>query len=106
MIPGEYLLLDGAIELNAGREPIDVVVRNTGDRPIQVGSHTHFFEVNPSLEFERRLAYGRRLDIPAGTSLRFEPGESRQVALIRLAGTRTVFGMNGLVNGPLREEPS
>ena len=103
---GGLLLASGDIEINAGYPVTTIKVRNTGDRPIQVGSHTHFFEVNPSLEFERRLAYGRRLDIPAGTSLRFEPGESRQVALIRLAGTRTVFGMNGLVNGPLREEPS
>jgi urease subunit beta len=101
MIPGEYLLRDGSIELNAGREAIRLDVRNTGDRPIQVGSHTHFFEVNPGLVFERARAYGRRLDIPAGTSLRFEPGEAREVALIAVAGRRRMFGMNALVNGPL-----
>ncbi len=103
MVPGEYLLRDGAIELNAGRETMSVRVANTGDRPIQVGSHTHFFEVNPALRFDRDAAYGRRLDVPAGTSLRFEPGEARDVILISLAGRRVARGMNGLVNGPLEE---
>jgi urease beta subunit len=101
MIPGEYVIGDGDIELNAGRLPVRVRVENTGDRPIQVGSHTHFFEVNRALRFDRDAAYGRRLDIAAGTSLRFEPGEAREVALIPLAGLRVARGMNGLVNGPL-----
>src|SRR3954462_5237746 len=101
MIPGEYLIADGEIELNAGRVPVTVRVENTGDRPIQVGSHTHFFEVNRALRFDRAAAYGHRLDIPAGTSLRFEPGERRDVALVAFAGSRVVFGMSGLVNGPL-----
>ena len=102
MVPGEYLLQDGIVELNAGRETASLRVANAGDRPIQVGSHTHFFEVNPALHFDREKAYGRRLDVPAGTSLRFEPGESRYVTLIPLAGRRVAYGMNALVNGPLR----
>ena len=101
MVPGEYILQDGVIELNAGRDPVSLRVANTGDRPIQVGSHTHFFEVNAALQFDRDKARGRRLDLPAGTSLRFEPGESRHVTLIPLAGRRIAFGMNALVNGPL-----
>jgi urease subunit beta len=101
VIPGEYFLRDEAIELNAGREGVRVRVENAGDRPIQVGSHTHFFEVNRALRFDRDRAYGRRLDVPAGTSLRFEPGEARDVTLIPLAGLRIARGMNGLVNGPL-----
>jgi len=102
VIPGEYLLGDGGIELNAGRDPVSLRVENAGDRPIQVGSHTHFFEVNRALRFERDAAYGRRLDLPAGTSLRFEPGEAREVTLVPLAGKRIARGMNALVNGPLR----
>ena len=101
MVPGEYVLQDGDVELNAGREPVRLRVSNSGDRPIQVGSHTHFFEVNQALQFDREKAYGRRLDVPAGTSLRFEPGESRDVSLIPLAGRRRAYGMNALVNGPL-----
>ena len=101
MIPGEYLLKDGDVELNAGREPTRLRVSNSGDRPIQVGSHTHFFEVNQALQFDRERAYGRRLDVPAGTSLRFEPGEARDVSLIPLAGRRRAYGMNALVNGPI-----
>ena len=101
MIPGEYILQDGVVELNAGRDAVNVRVANTGDRPIQVGSHTHFFEVNQALQFERATARGRRLDVPAGTSLRFEPGEARYVTLIPLAGRRIAYGMNALVNGPL-----
>ena len=101
MIPGEYFLSDGGIELNAGRETVRLRVENAGDRPIQVGSHTHFFEVNRALRFDRKTAYGRRLDVPAGTSLRFEPGEARDVTLIPLAGRRIARGMNALVNGPL-----
>jgi urease beta subunit len=101
VVPGEYILQEGVLELNAGREATRVRVENTGDRPIQVGSHTHFFEVNQALRFERDKAYGRRLDVPAGTSLRFEPGESRDVTLIPLGGRRIAYGMNALVNGPL-----
>ncbi len=101
MVPGEYILQDGVIELNAARDPISLRVANSGDRPIQVGSHTNFFEVNAALQFDRAKARGRRLDVPAGTSLRFEPGESRDVTLIPLAGRRVAFGMNALVNGPL-----
>ena len=101
MIPGEYILRDEPIELNATAVRVRLRVDNHGDRPIQVGSHTHFFEVNRYLRFDRRKAYGCRLDIPAGTALRFEPGEGREVDLVPLAGRRTVFGMNSLVNGPL-----
>jgi urease subunit beta len=102
MIPGERVVQAGDIELNAGRTQTHLRVANTGDRPIQVGSHTHFFEVNPALRFDRQQAYGCRLDIPAGTSLRFEPGDERDITLIPLAGSRAVYGMNGLVNGSLR----
>jgi urease beta subunit len=101
VIPGEYVLQDGDVELNAGRELTQLRVSNSGDRPIQVGSHTHFFEVNEALQFDRQKAYGRRLDVPAGTSLRFEPGEARDVSLVPLAGRRRAYGMNALVNGPL-----
>ena len=101
MVPGEYVVQAGVVELNAGRAPIRLRVANTGDRPVQVGSHTHFYEVNPALRFERQQAYGCRLDIPAGTSLRFEPGAEREVSVIPLAGRRVVYGMNALVNGPL-----
>lgn len=101
MHPGEYLLEPGSIELNAGRLAVRIRVENVGDRPIQVGSHTHFFEVNEALRFDRTAAYGRRLEIAAGTSLRFEPGEARDVDLIPLAGLRVARGMNARVNGPL-----
>jgi urease beta subunit len=101
MHPGEYILAGDDIELNRGRAVARVVVRNTGDRPIQVGSHYHFFEVNKALEFDRRAAYGLRLDIPAGTAIRFEPGEEKEVPLVALGGARSVYGHNGLVNGPL-----
>jgi len=101
VIPGEYFLRSDDVALNAGRSAIAVRVENTGDRPIQVGSHTHFFEVNDALRFDRGAAYGRRLDIAAGTSLRFEPGEARDIALIPLAGLRIARGMNARVNGPL-----
>jgi urease beta subunit len=100
-IPGEYVIGEGDIELNAGRPAISVRVENTGDRPIQVGSHTHFYEVNRALRFDRDAAYGRRLDIAAGTSLRFEPGEARDVSLVPFAGRRVAFGMTGSINGPL-----
>ena len=102
MVPGELAVQAGEIELNAGRAQTRLRVANTGDRPIQVGSHTHFFEVNPALRFTREQAYGCRLDIPAGTSLRFEPGDEREVVLIAFAGRRVAYGMNALVNGPLK----
>jgi urease beta subunit len=103
MIPGEYLLEEasGAIEANAGRRTVRVLVKNTGDRPIQVGSHYHFFEANRSLAFERSLAYGRRLNIPAGTAVRFEPGDEKEVELTEFGGRRVVHGANGLVGGDL-----
>jgi urease subunit beta len=101
MIPGEYILRSGPVTVNAGREAIDVVVTNTGDRPVQVGSHFHFAEANSALKFDREAAHGRRLDIPAGTAARFEPGDSKTVRLIELAGRREVFGLSNAVNGPL-----
>ena len=101
MIPGEYFLEDQAIDINAGRRTARVTVSNTGDRPIQVGSHCHFFEVNRALTFDRDTAYGMRLNIAAGTAVRFEPGDVREVELVALGGTRHVHGLNGLVNGPL-----
>ncbi|MDN4645056.1 urease subunit beta [Arthrobacter sp. PsM3] len=101
MIPGEYVLSPEPVLVNAGREAIDVEVANTGDRPVQVGSHFHFAEANAALAFNRRAAYGRRLDIPAGTAARFEPGDSRTVRLIELAGRREVYGLSNAVNGAL-----
>jgi len=101
MIPGEILPADGEIELNAGRETVTLEVANTGDRPIQVGSHYHFFETNPALAFDRDRARGFRLDIPAGTAVRFEPGQTREVRLVAYAGGRRVFGFNGKVMGDL-----
>jgi urease subunit beta len=102
MIPGEYILEEGEIGLNEGRESATVVVQNRGDRPIQVGSHFHFFEVNPALYFERWKAYGMRLNIAAGTAVRFEPGQSRTIELVKLAGEQKVFGFNGAVMGKLQ----
>lgn len=101
MIPGEFLLEEGDIELNVGRLSVSIVVANSGDRPIQVGSHFHFFEVNEALMFERSAAYGMRLNIAAGTAVRFEPGQQRTVELVALAGARRVFGFQGLVMGAL-----
>jgi urease subunit beta len=101
MTPGEIVSAEGDITLNVGRETRSLDVANTGDRPIQVGSHFHFFEANRALRFERTAARGFRLDIPAGTSVRFEPGEERSVNLVALGGRRVVRGFNGLVNGPL-----
>ena len=101
MIPGEIIAQPGEIELNAGLEAITLEVANTGDRPIQVGSHYHFFEANRELDFDRRAAYGMRLDIPAGTAARFEPGQTREVRLIPLGGARTVFGFQGKIMGEL-----
>jgi urease subunit beta len=101
MIPGELMIDDGDIELNAGRPVTTILVSNTGDRPIQVGSHFHFYEVNRFLIFDRELVRGMRLNIPAGTAVRFEPGDEREVSLIPVAGSREVYGFNGLVNGSL-----
>ena len=101
MIPGEVLAAEGEIELNAGRRTVTVKVANTGDRPIQVGSHYHFFETNPALEFDRDAAYGYRLNIAAGTAVRFEPGQGRTVELVELAGKRRVYGFRQQVMGAL-----
>jgi urease subunit beta len=101
MIPGEMFIQDGEIELNAGRKTVTVTVTNSGDRPIQVGSHYHFFETNPALKFERKKARGMRLDIAAGTAVRFEPGQTREVTLVALAGKRVVHGFRAEVMGKL-----
>jgi urease subunit beta len=101
MIPGEMFIQDGEIELNAGRKTVTLSVTNSGDRPIQVGSHYHFFETNPALRFDRKKARGMRLDIAAGTAVRFEPGQSRDVNLVVLAGKRTVYGFRQEVMGKL-----
>ena len=101
MTPGEIFPADGEIEINVGREKKTLVVANTGDRPIQVGSHYHFFETNPALKFDRRQARGMRLDIAAGTAVRFEPGQTREVTLVPLAGKRTVYGFRQDVMGKL-----
>jgi urease subunit beta len=101
MVPGEIITAAGSITLNAGRPTVTLVVANRGDRPIQVGSHFHFFETNRALDFDRASARGFRLDIPAGSAVRFEPGQSRQVTLVAFAGARAVWGFNGLINGPL-----
>ena len=101
MIPGEMFIQDGEITLNEGRENITLEVANSGDRPIQVGSHFHFFETNSALVFDRDRAFGCRLDIPAGTAVRFEPGQTREVTLVPYAGSREVYGFSGRVNGPL-----
>jgi urease subunit beta len=102
MIPGEMLIEPGDIELNVGRNIIIVKVANSGDRPIQVGSHFHFYEVNPALQFERQSAYGMRLNIAAGTAVRFEPGQERTVELVEIAGDRIVYGFNAKVMGKLK----
>jgi urease subunit beta len=101
MIPGEYLLEPGDIEINVGRRTLTLVVANSGDRPIQVGSHFHFFEVNTALQFERADARGMRLNIAAGTAVRFEPGQRRTIELVDLGGDRKVYGFNGLIMGAL-----
>ena len=101
MIPGEILFGDGPVTINDGREVLTLTVANTGDRPVQVGSHYHFAEANPALEFDRAAARGHRLAIPAGTSVRFEPGIPREVTLVALAGARVVAGLRGAVAGPL-----
>ena len=101
MIPGEVLTAPGEIELNAGQETVTLMVANAGDRPVQVGSHYHFFETNPALLFDRALARGMRLDIPAGTAVRFEPGQRREVRLVPFGGARRAYGFNGKVMGVL-----
>ena len=101
MIPGEMFIKDGDIALNVGRKTVTVTVANSGDRPIQVGSHYHFFETNPALKFERKKARGMRLDIAAGTAVRFEPGQTRSVTLVAYGGERRVFGFNAKIQGAL-----
>jgi urease subunit beta len=103
MIPGEYFIQDGEIELNKGRKTVTLTVANGGDRPIQVGSHYHFYEANPALKFDRKKARGMRLDIAAGTAVRFEPGQTREVTLVALAGTRTVYGFRQQIMGRLQK---
>jgi urease subunit beta len=106
VIPGESFIEAGEVEINANASTRAVEVKNAGDRPVQVGSHAHFFEVNSALLFDRAQAYGYRLNVPSGTALRFEPGESRAVELVAVQGDRIVFGMNAKVNGPLGESAS
>jgi urease beta subunit len=101
MIPGEYILRTEPIEANVERDTVEIEVTNHGDRPIQVGSHFHFFEVNKALVFPRRLAFGKRLNIAAGTAVRFEPGDRKRVTLVAFAGSQTVYGLNGLSQGPV-----
>src|SRR5438132_11251818 len=103
MIPGEIIVAAGEIELNVGRVTRTVAVANTGDRPIQVGSHFHFFEVNRALRFDRPQAFGMRLNVPAGTAVRFEPGDAKRVTLVELAGARQVHGLNGLTGGAAKD---
>ncbi len=103
-VPGQILCASGSIKLNCDRELKQITVANTGDRPIQVGSHYHFFEVNKALKFDRVAALGFRLDIPAGTAVRFEPGDTKQVQLVAMAGNRQVYGLNNLVDGDLDDE--
>jgi urease subunit beta len=102
MIPGEYVLGKDPVQANEGRKTVTLSVANTGDRPIQVGSHFHFFEVNAALRFDRKKARGMRLNVPAGTAVRFEPGDTQEVTLVELAGTREVYGLNGLIEGKVR----
>lgn len=106
MIPGEYRLGAGNIEINQGREPLSIIVINKGDRAIQIGSHFHFFEVNKALEFDRIKCFGMRLCIPSGTAVRFEPGEEKPVNLVMLGGSKSVYGLNGLCSGPVDPIPS
>jgi urease subunit beta len=103
MIPGEYFIKPGEIELNKGRKTRTLTVSNSGDRPIQVGSHYHFFETNPALQFDRATARGMRLDIAAGTAVRFEPGQSREVTLVAVAGARTIYGFRQAIMGKLKK---
>jgi len=103
VIPGEYVLGEGDVVANQGRRTVEVMVSNTADRPIQVGSHFHFFEVNRALRFDRAQAFGMRLNVPAGTAVRFEPGDEKRVTLVELAGARRVFGLNALTDGSDRD---
>jgi len=102
MIPGEYVLAKGIVTVNEGRRTLKMVVANTGDRPIQVGSHFHFFEVNAALKFDRAKSKGMRLNVAAGTAVRFEPGDTKEVVLVELAGAKMVYGLNGLTQGKVR----
>lgn len=104
MKPGEIFTLEGNITLNEGRETVSVKVKHTGDRPVQVGSHFHFFEVNKELEFDREASFGFHLNIPAGTAVRFEPGEEKEVELVMVAGNKKVFGLNNLTDGSISED--
>jgi len=104
VIPGEYLLGEGDIVANAGRRTVELTVANTGDRPVQVGSHFHFFEVNRALRFDRAQAFGMRLNVPAGTAVRFEPGDAKRVMLVELAGARKIYGLNALSQGGTKEQ--
>ena len=101
MIPGEIITQEGDIELNVGRDTLKVIEANTGDRPVQIGSHFHFFEVNAALQFDREPTKGMRLNIPAGTAVRFEPGDEKEVELVAVAGSREIYGFNALVNDKL-----
>lgn len=103
MIPGEYFCVEGEIELNSGYKKVKLKVANSGDRPVQVGSHYHFYEINSALLFEREQARGYRLNIPAGTAIRFEPGQSREVELVAYGGARKIFGFNGRIMGALEK---
>ena len=105
MIPGEYIIDDGDIALNEGRKTITIKVANTGDRPIQIGSHYHFYETNNGLSFDREATRGFRPNIPAGTAIRFEPGQEREIELVEYAGDRHVYGFNGKIMGPLEDKP-
>ncbi len=105
MTPGEYRTLPGEIEINSGRVTVQVIVIHKGDRPIQVGSHFHFYEVNKSLEFDRVDAFGKRLNIPAGTAVRFEPGEEKPIELVEFGGNKHIYGFSGLTSGPLEPKP-
>lgn len=104
MKPGEVLPAEGPVRINEGCETATVAVENTGDRPVQIGSHFHFFEVNPALAFDRETSYGMRLDVPAGTAIRFEPGDRQEVPLVAIGGSRELYGMHGLVDGDLDDE--
>ena len=104
MIPGEYSIREGRLTLNEGRKKVTLTVANLGDRPVQVGSHYHFYETNSALEFDRKVARGFRLNIPAGTAVRFEPGQSREVELVDYAGSRQVYGFNGKIMGQLEKK--
>jgi len=106
LIPGEVVVGEGTVTLNEGRETAEVTVGNTGDRPVQVGSHFHFFEANAALEFDRKAAFGMRLNIPAGTAVRFEPGDEQTVELVDIGGKRVAHGMNGMVNGSVDADPT